>query len=357
MKVAIRVDASHHIGTGHFMRCLTLADVLRQHNAQTLFISRHLPMHLSNLLASKGHELVLLGTVENDVNLDELAHAPWLGVSQGQDAADSIQVLSGGDWDWIVVDHYALDGRWESTVRRSAKQIMVIDDIADRQHDCDVLLDQNLYEDMQTRYTGKVPAHCQLLLGPCYALLRDEFRQLHEQIMPRRGPAKRILVFLGGVDFENYTGCVIEALSEINLSGIHVDVVIGAQHPCREQIRKECVQLGFICHVQTNNMAELMAKADLAVGSGGTASWERCCLGLPAVIVSLADNQIDIAKALDQFGACVYLGPADVASSFIMRNTLFNLLNNQALLSTLSKNSYSLVDGLGTDRLGQILRC
>lgn len=181
--------------------------------------------------------------------------------------------MSDRSWDWLVVDHYALDARWESALRASTKQIMVIDDIADRQHDCDVLLDQNFYADMQKRYTGKVSAHCQLLLGPRYALLRDEFRKLREQVKPRNGTVKKILVFFGGVDADNYTGRAIEALAEIGIEGLYVDVVIGAQHSCREQIKSVCAQHGFICHVQTDKMAELMAAADLAIGAGGSATY------------------------------------------------------------------------------------
>jgi len=156
LKIAVRVDASVQIGTGHFMRCLTLADGLRERGAKIRFVSRHLPEHLRSMLAEKGHEFVPLDSAKNDMPLDELEHAHWLGVSQPQDAADSIQALSEEAWDWLIVDHYALDMHWESAMRRTAKQIMVIDDIADRRHDCDVLLDQNFYSDMQKRYTGKV---------------------------------------------------------------------------------------------------------------------------------------------------------------------------------------------------------
>lgn len=357
MKIAIRVDTSVQIGTGHFMRCLTLANALKQRGAQIRFISRDLPEHLSSMLLTKGHEFLLLDSVPNNMDLDELAHAHWLGVSQAQDAADSIQTLSDELWNWLIVDHYALDARWESAMRSSARQIMVVDDLADRHHDCDVLLDQNFYADMQTRYTGKVPAHCQLLLGPRYALLRDEFRQLHEQIKPRSGPVKRVLVFFGGIDAGNYTGCAIDALSKINFADLHVDVVIGSQHPCREQIKAACAQHEFICHIQTDKMAELMAAADLAIGAGGSASWERCCLGLPALLVALADNQIDIAKALDLIGASIYVGTLKTASAPIMRSAIASLLSAQDQLKMLSEKSYMLVDGLGVDRVCQEMSC
>lgn len=344
-QIAIRVDASSQIGTGHFMRCLTLADGLKQRGAQIRFVSRELPEHLRDMLAAKGIELILLGSNASPVSTDDLAHANWLGTSQAQDAQVTIQALSGQSWDWLIVDHYALDFRWESILRQTAKRILVIDDIADRQHDCDVLLDQNFYADMQTRYTGKVPAHCQLLLGPRYALLRDEFRQLHEQIKPRNGPVKRVLVFFGGVDADNYTGRAIEALAEIGIEGLHVDVVIGAQHPCREQIKAVCVQHGFICHIQTDKMAELMASADLAIGAGGSATWERCCLGLPTLVIGTADNQKkQIADAAEE--GLLYAPMGDDLVSAIKNHTKA-LLENDHLRRLISLRAIQAVDGRG----------
>jgi len=353
MKIAIRVDASSQIGTGHFMRCLTLGDALKQRGEQVCFVSRHLPEHLKDILAKKGYEIALLESTQNEAALDELAHAGWLGVSQAQDAMDTIQALSDGSWDWLIVDHYALDSRWETKLRHAAKKILAIDDIADRQHACDILLDQNYYADIESRYTDKVPEYCQLLLGPHYALLRNEFRRLHEQIKPRTGPVKRVLIFFGGVDASNFTGRAIEALSEIDLAGLHVDVVIGEKHPCREQIKAACAQYGFICYVQTNKMAELMAAADMAIGAAGSACWERCCLGLPALLVAVADNQINIAKALDLFGACIYVKTEKATSVPIMRSVMDKLLSTQDRLELLSKKAYSLVDGLGVDRVSQ----
>lgn len=356
-KIALRVDASSQIGTGHFMRCLTLADALKTRGAQTRFVSRHLPEHLRSKLASQGHELKLIETTNNDESLDELAHASWLGVSQVQDAEDSIFTLSDENWDWLIVDHYALDIRWESKLRQIAKKILIIDDIADRKHDCDILLDQNFYADMQTRYSGKVPEHCQLLLGPRYALLRDEFRRLHDQVKPRTGPIQRVLVFFGGVDADNYTGRVIEALSGADLADIQVDVVIGAQHPYREEIVAACSESGFVCHVQTDRMAELMAAADLAIGAGGSACWERCCLGLPALLVALADNQINIAKALDLLGACIYAGTSDEVDSTVIRDAMAALMSGDEKLRRLSLKAFSLVDGVGVNRTCQEMGC
>lgn len=352
--IAIRVDASNQIGTGHFMRCLTLAGELKQRGAQICFVSRELPMHLCDMLAAKGHAFALLDTAKNDATVDELAHAHWLGVSQAQDASDSIRALSNLDCDWLIVDHYAMDARWESALRQAAKKILVIDDIADRQHDCDVLLDQNLYADMQTRYTGKVPAHCQLLLGPRYALLRDEFRKLHKQVRPRTGKVKKILVFFGGVDADNYTGRAIEALAEIGTTDLHVDVVIGAQHPCREQVKAACVQHGFIGHVQTDKMAELMAVADLAIGAGGSASWERCCLGLPCIVGAVAQNQVQAAKDLSAFGAVKYIGAALEITVGKLKQEITQACH-QDWLNKASSLGLGLVDAQGVMRVIKIM--
>lgn len=337
------------------MRCLTLADGLKQHRAHIRFLSRELPMHLRDMLATKDIEFVSLGKDAAKSPGDELAHAYWLGVSQMQDAQDTIHALSNQTWEWLIVDHYALDARWESALRGTVKQIMVIDDIADRQHDCDVLLDQNFYADMQTRYTGKVSAHCQLLLGPRYALLRDEFCQLHEQIKPRSGPVNRVLVFFGGIDMDNYTGRAIEALAEINIFDLRVDVVIGAQHPCREQIKMACAQHGFICHVQTNKMAELMAAADLAIGAGGSATWERCCMGLPSIVLVLAENQSKAAKDLEMAGVQINLGDAIQVTIKELVDKIRELVVNEKLRSELSMASLELVSLSRKNNVAEIM--
>jgi UDP-2,4-diacetamido-2,4,6-trideoxy-beta-L-altropyranose hydrolase len=339
------------------MRCLTLATGLKQRGAHIRFISRRLPVHLCDMLAARGMELASLNVAEGQLSDGDLAHAHWLETTQAQDAQETLKALSGQQWDWLIVDHYALDNRWESALRGAVNKIMVIDDLADRQHDCNMLLDQNFYADMQTRYTGKVPLHSELLMGPYYALLRDEFRKLRKQVGPRSGQVKRILVFFGGVDADNYTGRAIEALVWIDMHGLHVDVVIGAQHPCLEQIRAVCVRHGFVCHVQTDKMGALMADADLAIGAGGSATWERCCLGLPAVLVALADNQINIAQGVELVGAGIYLGTSDVATVSIMRQTIASLVNTQGRVEELSAKAYSLVDGLGIDRVCERIGC
>jgi len=335
MNIAIRVDVSQKIGTGHFMRCLTLADMLSQRGAQICFVSRYLPEYLQDMLQDKSYELRMLQCPANP-DIDDLSHSHWLGTTQRNDADDALQLLSDRSWEWLVVDHYALDARWESILRKTVNNILVIDDIADRKHDCDILLDQNFYAEMETRYSGKVPEHCRLLLGPRYALLREEFRQLHQQMKPRSGPVKRVLVFFGGFDIDNYTGQAIEALVDLDMHGLHVDVVIGAQHPYREQIEVACAEHRFTCYVQTNRMAELMAAADLAIGAGGSASWERCCLGLPSIVLVLAENQSRGAIDLDAAGIAINLGDAKQVTISALMDKIKELMVNEELRFKLS---------------------
>lgn len=347
---AMRVDASSKIGTGHFMRCLTLADALKQRGARTRFISRNLPEHLRSMLVAKGHEFVLLESIQNDMAAGYLAHAHWLENSQAQDAVDSLQALADEFWDWLIVDHYGLDFHWESALRQSAKKILVIDDIADRQHDCDILLDQNYYADMDTRYASRVPEHCTLLLGPRFALLREEFQQLHEQIKPRNESVRRIMVFFGGMDVNNYTGHAIEALSELDISGLHIDVVVGEQHPCREKIKSACIKYDFICHVQTDKMAELMMVADMAIGGGGSATWERCCLGLPTLAICTADNQ---QKQVADVARKGLLYAPEIKGDLIqsIRKHTCALIENSYLRQFISHNCMQLVNGRGVLRV------
>lgn len=338
------------------MRCLTLADALRMRGAEVRFVSRGLPEHLNGMLAAKGHQLVPLDNRSFKENSEDLPHAGWLGTSQQADADESTEALSDGVQDWLIVDHYALDGRWESALRQTAKNILVIDDLADRTHDCDVLLDQNLYTDIDTRYDGKVPTHSLLLLGPRYALLRDSFRQLHEELAPRVGPVKRLLVFFGGADADNYTSRAVKALGDLGIKGLHVDVVIGAQHSCSQQLEAACAKHQFELHVQTDRIAELMAAADLAIGAGGSATWERCCLGLPTFSIPTADNQVrQVADAASQ--GLLYAPELKEDLTSAIGRHLSALMENGSLRQSMSRNGMATVDGVGILRLIAIMGC
>lgn len=348
--VAFRVDASRKIGIGHVMRCLTLADALAERGAHIRFVSRHLPPHLREIVLGRGYGCTVFDDTSAGL-LDELSHADWLETSQAADAAESARALGDRRWDCVVVDHYALDARWETLIRRVASRILAIDDLADREHDCDLLLDQNVYPGMETRYVGKVPPHCELLIGPRYALLRSEFHQWRERVAPRTGAVGRVMVCFGGVDAGDLTKAALDALRSMGTDGWTVDVVVGASHPRLEATLAACAAAGHTCHVQSDRMAELMASADLALGAAGSTSWERCCVGLPTVCVATAHNQVAIAAGLESRGVAIAVTSENHVSASDVAGVLAQLLADPERVASMSRAAWSLVDGLGADRV------
>jgi UDP-2,4-diacetamido-2,4,6-trideoxy-beta-L-altropyranose hydrolase len=344
VRAAFRVDASLHIGIGHLSRCLTLADALRARGVGTRFVCRHLTEAGAAMIGARGHELAQLPAGS--------AAAPhgWLGVAPEEDAAQSAALLAPERWDWLVIDHYALDARWERQLRGAAAQLLVIDDLDDRPHDCDLLLDQNLHAAGDARYADKVPGGVRRLLGPHYALLRGEFREARSRAPPREHGVRRILLSFGGTDAANYTAVAVQALRQLDLSGRDVDVVIGADHPHRQDLTGECEAAGFALHVQPPNLAALMAAADLAIGAAGSMSWERCCVGLPCLALAVAANQQQLLRAAALAGALYAPGAAPDDAAGLARQ-LRALLDNPLLLESLSRTASRLVDGRGVQRV------
>ena len=293
------------------MRCLTLADQLRGNGAEVAFVCRELPGGMFDLLDARGYR---------NARLDL---APTGASSQHDDAKATIEAVARlfpGGVDWLVVDQYGLDVEWERLLRPVSCKLMVIDDLANRPHDCDLLLDQNYYRDLDSRYQGLVPEQCVTLLGPEYVLLRPEFTQARERLRGRDGTVRRILVFFGGSDPTNETEKVMAALSLLGRPDIEVDVVVGLANPKRDAIQALCDALPNVSfHCQVSNMAERILNADLGVGAGGAGMWERCYLGLPAITVVFAANQARTTEDVATTGAIEYLGwsgrlsPADYA--------------------------------------------
>lgn len=329
-------------------RCHAIADALRKLGAETTFLCRHLAKGAQNRLNAVGHDVVL---IDGGGIADELMHSSWLAGSQADDAVASRAATAAKRPDWIVVDHYALDFRWEQVWRNDPVRILVIDDLADRRHECDVLLDQNLTESSWNRYEGLVPRATQLLLGPRYALLRPSFKA---NARTRDGTVRRLLVFFGGVDAANQTGRVLRLLPGALPSSVHVDVVIGAAHPNQEEIAATCAKCGYICHVQTDKMAELMSAADLSIGGGGTAIWERCCVGLPSLVWPQAENQRDQVRVADKAGVVVV--PDLVATDDLeLQGQIAKLCRSPQLLRRMSITALELVDGEGVSRVCRAL--
>ncbi|WP_067072658.1 UDP-2,4-diacetamido-2,4,6-trideoxy-beta-L-altropyranose hydrolase [Methanoculleus horonobensis] len=353
-----RTDASHTIGTGHVIRCLTLANALAKKGAEVSFIFREHDGHFCDLIEEQGFIIHRLPAADRKFEAPATpAHAAWLGATWQEDADQTGSIIKtlGVKPDWLVVDHYALDSRWERALRPLVGRIFVIDDLADRAHDCDLLLDQNLFADMQTRYATKVPEDCHLLLGPEYALLQPIYAELHGRIPPREGPVKRILLSFGGADRDNLAGRALVAFLSLNRPDIDVDVVISDSSPYAPGIRAQAAGHANV-HLHSNlpTLAPLMARADLAIGAAGTTSWERLCLGLPALVVTLAENQRPIADELQRLGLVRWLGHKDEVSEQSIRLALAELFEG-SIDEEWSLCCRATVDGTGTKRVSAAL--
>jgi len=254
----------------------------------------------------------------------------------------------------LIVDHYALGQIWETKLRPHVRKIMVIDDLANRPHDCDLLLDQNYVNDGTTRYEGLVPQSCTKLLGLQHVLLRSEFAEVRKQLAPRTGNVRRIFLFFGGSDPDNLTGRALEALSDPGLIYLNVDVVIGESNRNRDSVEKlVSKRKNTQLYIQIDNIAQLMGVADLALGTGGSTTWERLFLGLPAVTIVNAVNQKQVTEDLEQFGAIWNLGwHEEVSSKKITTKILFAINHPEALMS-LSKNSFTLLENCNQDWIKQ----
>lgn len=362
MRILFRTDADKQIGTGHLMRCLALAERLHAEGDECTFLCRGAGLGvLAQRITDAGHHLIALPEAElsgGGTDLPVLSHAPWL---PGGWQSDLDACLAGlGDQpvaDWLILDHYALDHRWEAAMRNIAKRIMVIDDLADRLHDCDLLLDQNHVLGMDCRYDGCLPIACKKLLGPRYALLRSEFSHT-VRVAGGRTPtqAPGLLVMFGGADAQNLTLRTVEVLAKLAWRGA-IDVVAGPLYPELPSLRAALNALpNARLHAPANDIAALMRAADLAIGSPGVASWERCACALPSLTIAQADNQEPIGEALAIAGAHWYLGRAETVLDADIEAALLAWERNSFACRAMSTVAASVCDGQGVFRVIRHLR-
>lgn len=345
MKVAFRADASLTIGSGHVMRCLTLADEMRNRGAQPIFICRELQGNLISFIESQGYPVARL-------DLEDDGSACWEADAQ----LSTMALLADGGVEWLVVDSYRLGAAWEASLRTVASKLFVIDDLADRLHDCDVLLDQNFYVDAESRYGRLTPESCRRLLGPVFTLLRTEFAIARANLRIRDGIIRRILVFFGGSDLGNETLKTLQALLSLKHVGIAVDLVVGLQNTHRHYLETfAALQESVTVHFQVSNMAELLAAADLYVGAAGTTTWERCCLGLPSLVITVADNQVQATKDLDQLGVLTYLGNGNSVAADQIAAAVEGCILSPARMIKQAEKGLALVDGHGAFRCAEAI--
>ncbi len=346
------------------MRCLTLADALMASGVSCHFICRDHPGNLIDFIRTKGfvvHVLPILQLAEESseahqstCNGPELIHRNWLGATQFEDAHSCTALLAELRPDLLIVDHYALDIRWEQALQPYCRALMVIDDLADRPHLCNLLLDQTFGRDTKD-YRPWVPDDCRLLCGSQYALLRPEFAaQRHYSLQRRAHPSlSQLLVTMGGVDKENATGQILQALHKCALPPeCHVTVIMGPHAPWLEEVRRLAQTMPWSTKVLSgvSDMARLMADSDLAIGAAGATSWERCCLGLPTIMLALADNQVQSCHALSQAGAGLMINGRETLG-IQLEEIIKNLAHDSLVLSKMTAISSSITDGRGIERV------
>jgi len=348
--ILFRADSSFDIGTGHVMRCITLALEFRMLGFECQFLCRAFPGNLISLLESLA--FVVHALPFNGISLSnncKLAHSQWLSVSQEEDFQECTKFLVNRNIAWIVVDHYGIDTTWEARVKEvSSAKLLVIDDLVDREHACDVLLDQT-YGRQKSEYETLVLDGCKLLLGAKYSLLRPEFVRKREESLSRRkkGFTKNILISMGGVDKNNVTKTILEYVSNINVPNeISFNIVLGHSSPWIENIKQLVAELKLSARVLVGveNMADLMCESDLAIGAAGATSWERCCMGLPSIIVIIAPNQVDIAQKLSNAGAAAEFDINDGLTEF---KEVFLSVMKPEFMTMLSIKAAEITDGKG----------
>ena len=338
MNILFRADASREMGSGHIMRCLTLAEVLRERGGHCHFVCQSLLGDMVEFVQARGFPVSVLHGMEG-----------WQ-----EDAAQVRALCLALAADWVVVDHYALGLDWEEQVSSATKKLFVMDDIG-RCHRCDILLDQNFHNPVHDRYRKQSGRIEKILLGPGYALVRPEFSALRPPVLNRRnGRLSRWIISMGGSDAGNETGKALEGLMLAWQSFWSLDVVIGASNPNGSVLRKMCDSIPrAVLHVQTDKMARLMAEADCAISAGGSTTWERCCLGLPALVCALSDDQVAIAGAVAGQGGQIYLGRAHELGCASYAAAIDAL--SEASLIRVSELAAGICDGLGARRVADIL--
>lgn len=341
MNVVFRVDSSVEIGIGHLMRCLALAERLqKEKNAKITFISRNLKGNLINIVQQKGFMAYHLPFAQFDGLGEGYAHG--LAVPQEVDAQETMECIRmmGIKPEWLIVDNYAIDVIWEKRIRPFVKKIFVIDDLANRSHDCDALLDQNSDIQLKNYYDGLIPSYCRLFGGPSYVLFREEFLQIKNVglVKDRTHIPRVALVAFGGSDPTNETEKVLLALSNIKYPDIIIHVVVGSSNPYKESIYNLCGQdIRFKYHCQIDYMAKLLQTVDFVIGAPGTSLWEWCFLQVPSLVISVADNQRQCADYRADSDLCVFLGETEEITQKILEEIFIQVFSGKITLNRVKK--------------------
>lgn len=351
MRAVFRTDASPQIGTGHVMRCLTLADVLRKQGVVCQFVCRTHEGHLVDQIRARGYVVHALPKQQLSGKFpSDLTHGSWLGADWQTDADQTRQALASEALDWLIVDHYALDHRWETALRSSCKHIMVIDDLADRRHDCDVFLDQN-YGSSIDDYHSFLPINCERYFGPRYALLNPIYAERRNQLPSRNGKIRRVMIYFGGgTDKFDLMKAMVDVFGHPELIKIELEIVFNSKFERYQYLQERLLERGhFTVHHDLPHLADLFAHSDVAIGAAGSATWERCCLKLPSILIETALNQKKIGAEMKKAKSAIVLYPGKNIVQQVTAQFL-TLLENKKMYRDMSAKAGAICDGLGVFR-------
>lgn len=362
MKFLFRADSSNLIGSGHVRRCVTLAQELRSRGAECRFVCRDFPGSSIDFILESKFEVAVLKWDSEVLERESQGDSPEIRSGLASSMSDwdvdrdkTISAIGNEKFDWLIVDHYDLDSRWESSLRPSCRKIMVIDDLADRKHDCDLLLDQNLVKDFASRYESLVSNECYQLLGPKYALIQPLYGELQKKTSTKRGPVKHLLVSFGGTDNSNLTGKVIQAFTELNIDGTSMDVVLSPDTPYFTVVATQVQQASNVKLMEKlPSLASAMLSADFAIGASGITTWERCCLGLPSLVITISENQRAIAEELSKRGLLQWAGDSHDITVDVIKQQLIHVFKT-ATFEECSSSLREITDGLGVNRVATLL--
>lgn len=335
--VVFRVDATKNIGLGHLMRCYALAEELVKNKKTCYFIS--------NIDSAKIVEKI----TKSKITLEKISNSP----NANQDLNYLIDFSRNNNIDWIVTDHYEINSEYIKTIKDNGFNVLSIDDTAQTYYAPDIVVNQNIGSEKLKFRSDK---NTRLLLGPKYVMIRDELlkrekKRYHEDV-------KTILVTLGGMAYDTLTIQILRLLKEIIDDSVQIIVVIGPLNRVKSDLKSEMNRLSdsnFRFVFSPRTMLDLYLESDIAISAGGSSCYELSYFGIPNIIITIASNQLNIAKELDKENVSIYLGRNEDFSPNRFKENILKIIDDKSLRKKMVENGKRLVDGNGKKRIVDVM--
>tara|TARA_Y100000816_G_scaffold1913_1_gene1081 strand:+ start:29216 stop:30286 length:1071 start_codon:yes stop_codon:yes gene_type:complete len=332
MQVIFRVDSSKNIGSGHVIRCLRIANKLRDKSADCSFICKELSGSLIKLIKDQGFKVFLLSqeikmpNKNSSIIVDKLFN--WK-----TDALQTAEILKNLQTNTLIVDHYGIDKKWEDYQKPYCKKIMAIDDLDNRKHSVDIILDQNLFPNIQKRYLKNSNKNCRKFIGLEYAFLDPNFIKKRKFIRRQKKEVSKIFIYLGNTGSSNILRRILKVFIDNSLNKFKIEVIFTGDAEEKNKIINLSRNHKFIKILDTQpNLADIMSSADLSIGAGGLTTWERIYLGLPSAVITVADNQKECSEYLNSLGLIWLIGHHDQIDDNKITDDIKKILSSENLI-------------------------